>query len=170
MSNTETACSELETKLEALKNSPTLSVSEALTCVDDIIELVESDLLALESERKFEQAAALYEMITQAFETAARKVPEIELHPRVEAPLQGHFVDGDCPLRLTAELFVHGRMKMIGRIQVSAVVSGELDPLHGPPFTIRQILGLEAREKSGHLLRRILVIEIGDLRFHPGRV
>lgn len=76
MSSLETTRKELRSMLEALSASPELSINEALARMSEIVELAGADTLALEKEGRFAEAATLYGMIAEAFEIAARKVPE----------------------------------------------------------------------------------------------
>lgn len=78
MSSLETTRSKLEAVREALLAAPELSVNEALAYMSEIVEQAGDDAMALEREERFKEAATLYEMVTEAFEIAARKVPEAD--------------------------------------------------------------------------------------------
>ena len=52
---------------------------------------------------------------------AIGKVPKIQLHAGLKTPIEGHLVDGRRRF-LMPQRFVHGAMKMVGRIQMRAVV------------------------------------------------
>jgi len=77
MDGLEMTLSALKAKLEVLSASPQLSVHEALVRMNEVVELVSTETLAvLESEGRFEEAAALYGKVAEAFAIAAQKVPE----------------------------------------------------------------------------------------------
>jgi hypothetical protein len=67
-------------------------------------------------------------------DVAVGHVAEVELHARAEAPFQRHLVDGD-----RAFAAVHRRMVVIGRVEMGAVVGGDLQALHRPAFAAGQI-------------------------------
>ena len=48
---------------------------------------------------------------------AIGKMPEVELHAGLEAPVERDFVDSDCALTV-----VHGRSKVPGRIEMRRAV------------------------------------------------
>src|SRR5262249_674098 len=58
-------------------------------------------------------------------------VAEVELDAGLEAPFQRHLVDGDGALAL-----VHGRMEVIGRVEMRAVVGREADVLDRPALAV----------------------------------
>jgi hypothetical protein len=62
--------------LMTLSGLSALSVSEALAHLSEIVEQGGGDALALEQEGRFQEAAAVYEKVAQAFVEAAQKVPE----------------------------------------------------------------------------------------------
>ena len=62
---------------------------------------------------------------------AIAKMAKIQFHSRSKAPVQGDFINGACANGVTAGV-VHGGVKMVGRIQVCAVVGGELNFLQSP--------------------------------------
>ena len=98
-------------------------------------------------------------------DVAVREVAEVELHARLEAPLQRHLVDGDGALAA-----VHGGGEVPGRIEVRAVVGGDIDALHGPALAVRQLGRRQAGEERAHLRRALLVVDVGDLGLVAGRV
>ena len=52
---------------------------------------------------------------------------------------------------------------MVGRIQVGAVVGGQLDELHGPAFTVGQVAFFQAGKKGLDLFDGVFMGEIVDL-------
>ena len=58
---------------------------------------------------------------------AVLEVAEVELHPGLQAPVERDLVDGGG-----AFPFVHGRMVVPWRVDVRAVVSGEMHALNRP--------------------------------------
>jgi len=101
MSDLETTRSKLEAMLEALSAIPELAVNEAMARISEIVELAGANVLALESEGQFEDAATMYEIVAKAFETAAQKVPE-EDRQRVVS-LGDYWSLKASTVRLTAE-------------------------------------------------------------------
>src|ERR1700731_4402036 len=91
--------------------------------------------------------------ILSGHDIAVGKMPEVEFDAGLETPFERHFLDG--PGALTA---VHGRMVVIGRVQVSAVMGRELHRLHRPALTVRQILRLQAWKESEHARQALLVV------------
>ena len=79
---------------------------------------------------------------------AVRQMPEVELHPWLEAPFQRHLIDGDRRAATGNQRAVHGRMVMIGRVQMGAVMGGQADAFHRPAFAIGQISFFQPGEKS----------------------
>ncbi len=73
---------------------------------------------------------------------AVRQMAEVELHARLQAPFQRNLVDGKRPFPA-----VHGRVVVPRRVNVGAVVGGDLEHLDRPTLAIRQIGRLEAREE-----------------------
>src|SRR5262245_41843610 len=65
---------------------------------------------------------------------AIGKMPEVELHAGLEAPVERNFVDGDCALAV-----VHGRRKVPGRIEMRRAVRRKAHPLEAPAFAVRQV-------------------------------
>src|ERR1700688_197498 len=59
-------------------------------------------------------------------------------------------------------------MKMPGRIEVGAVMGGELHLLDRPALSVRQILGLQSLEELQHARQALLVIDVLD-RGMPSR-
>jgi len=100
---------------------------------------------------------------------AIGEVAEVELHAPLEAPFERHLVDGDGALFL-AQRFVHSRMKVVRRVEVSAVVSGQLHQLHRPAFSVGQILFLQAGEERRDLLESVVVAEVLNLRRKGRRI
>jgi hypothetical protein len=94
---------------------------------------------------------------------------EVQLHAGLEAPLQRHVVDGDRRL-LAAQRVVHRRVEVVGRVQVGAVVGGQVDQLHRPAFAVRKVFLLQAREERFDLLEGVLVREVLDLGRERRRV
>jgi hypothetical protein len=101
MSDLETTRSKLEAMLEALSAMPELAVNEAMARISEIVELAGANVLALEGEGQFEDAATVYEIVAKAFETAAQKVPE-EDRQRV-VWLGGYWSFKASTMRLIAE-------------------------------------------------------------------
>jgi hypothetical protein len=93
------------------------------------------------------------------------QVPEVELDARLQAPFQRHLVDGPCPLAA-----VHGRMIVVGRIEMGAVMGRELHRLHRPALSVRQIFGPEAFKESEHARQALLVIVVLNDRVDPRRI
>ena len=77
---------------------------------------------------------------------------EIQFDAGLETSIQGHLFDGDRPLAL-----IHGGMKLIGRVQMGAVVGHQPDPFDGPAFAVGQVFFFQARKKSGHVTGGILM-------------
>jgi hypothetical protein len=100
---------------------------------------------------------------------AIGKVAEVQLHARLEAPLQRDLVDRDGPL-LLPELAVHGGVEVVRRIEVRSVVRRQLHRLHGPALAIGQVLALQAGEERLHLRERGVVREVLDLRRERRRI
>jgi len=96
---------------------------------------------------------------------AVWQVAEVELDAGLEAPLQRHLVDGPGPLAA-----IHGRMEMIGRIQMGAVVGGEAHRLHRPALAVGQIVLRQASEERQHLRQALPMVDIVDGRVKAGRV
>ena len=99
------------------------------------------------------------------YDMPVRQMPEIELDARAIAPFQRHLVDGDRPLA-----FVHGGMVVIGRIDMGAVMGGDVQPLDRPALAARQILLFQARKEHHDLFGGLLVIHVLDLGQHDRRV
>jgi hypothetical protein len=76
MDSTEISPNKLETMLITLSSLSALSVSEALAHLSKIVEQGGDDALAFEQQGRFQEAAAVYEKVAQAFVEAAHKVPE----------------------------------------------------------------------------------------------
>src|ERR1700722_19560906 len=93
------------------------------------------------------------------------KMPEVELYAGLEAPLERHFVD-----RSGALPFVHRRMVVPGRVEMSAVVSRERHAFNPPSLPVRQVLLSEARKERQDLRQTLLVINVRDLGAEPGRI
>ena len=53
---------------------------------------------------------------------------------------------------------------MIRRVEMRAVMRGELDPFDRPAFAVGQLLVLQAREELADLGRGLLVVEVADAR------
>ena len=68
---------------------------------------------------------------------AVVKTSEVQFHARLEAPIERHLINSDGPLA-----FVHGRGKMIGRVEVRSIVGDELNALDCPSLAVRQVIGL----------------------------
>ena len=81
---------------------------------------------------------------------AVRLVAEIEFHAVGEAPLQRHLVDGDGALAV-----VHGRMKMIRRVEMRAVVGRDRHRLDRRAHAVRQLFRPQAGELRRQCLRRL---------------
>jgi hypothetical protein len=96
-------------------------------------------------------------------------MPEIQLHARLEAPFQGHLVNRDGWFGFATD-FVHGRVVVVGRVQMRAVVCAQLDEFHGPAFTIGQVFFFQAWKKRLDLRNGILVIKVFNFRRISGRV
>src|SRR5262249_48665379 len=62
---------------------------------------------------------------------AVRESSGIELDARLEAPFERHLVDGDRALAA-----VHGGVKMVGRVEMGAIVSHERDQLDRPALAV----------------------------------
>ena len=92
-------------------------------------------------------------------------MPEVELHARLKAPFQRHLVDG--PGALAA---VHGGMEVPGRIEMRAVVGGELHLLHRPALAVGQIFRLQPVEELQHSRQALLVIDVLDRRMPARRI
>src|SRR5210317_1811205 len=101
--------------------------------------------------------------VRRGHDVTIREMPKIQLHAGLKTPLQGHFVYGDCALS-TPRLFVHGAMKMIGSIEMGAIVRAKLHHFYGPPFSIGKILSLKTVEKLGHLFCPCIVGNVFNLR------
>src|SRR3984885_16018022 len=93
--------------------------------------------------------------ILSGHDIAVGKMPEVEFDAGLKTPFERHFLDG--PGALTA---VHGRMIVIGRVEMGAVMGGELHRLHPPALTVRPILRFEARKESKHARQALLVVVI----------
>jgi len=76
MGDLETARGKLETMLEALSAIPELTMDEALARMSEMVKLAGDSAPKLEEDGQFEEAAAIYEIVARAFETAAQKVSE----------------------------------------------------------------------------------------------
>ena len=89
---------------------------------------------------------------------AVGEMPEIELHPRLETPFERDFVDRPGALAL-----VHRGMIVPGRIEMRAVVGGELSPAR-PPNPARPADPLVFKPgKNGSMPRQaLLVIDVLD--------
>jgi hypothetical protein len=85
---------------------------------------------------------------------AVGEVAEVQLHPGLEAPVQRHLVDGDRAL-LVAQRLVHRAVEVVRRVQVRAVVGGQLHQLHRPAFAVGQVLLLQAGEEGRDLLEGV---------------
>ena len=92
-------------------------------------------------------------------------MPEVEFDAGLQAPFQRHLVDG--PGTLAA---VHGRMEVPGRIEMRAVMGGELHLLDRPALPVRQILGLQSIEELQHARQALLVIDVLDGRMAARRI
>ncbi len=68
------------------------------------------------------------------------------------------------------DLGIHGRVEVVGRIQVGAVVRRQLHHLHRPAFTIGQVLLLESGKEGLDLRKGVLVGEVLDLGREGGRI
>jgi len=90
-------------------------------------------------------------------------VAKVQFHPGLKAPLQGHIIDGGGRAFI-AQRLVHGGVKVVGRIQMRAVVGGELDHLDRPTLAIGQVLFFQAGKKRFDLFVSVLVVEVLDLR------
>jgi hypothetical protein len=93
------------------------------------------------------------------------EVTEIKFHTRLKAPFLRDLVD--CQRSLAA---VHGRMEMIRRIKVGAIVGAQLHGLNRPGLTIRQLFLLDAREEAREVRKGLPMIDIGDVRLHGRRI
>jgi hypothetical protein len=91
-------------------------------------------------------------------DVAVGLVAEVELDAGLEAPFERHLVDGDGALAL-----VHGRMEVIGRVEMRAVVGGQADVLDRPALAVGQVLLLQAGKEAGDLAGRLLMLVIADL-------
>ena len=100
---------------------------------------------------------------------AVVEMAEIELHARLEAPFQRHFVDPPGGLAAFLQRMVHRREEMPGRVQVRAVMGGDADLLDGGVFAVRQRVHADA-EIFGHGGRGVVVVQIVDLRQHVRRI
>ncbi|MCY1378262.1 hypothetical protein D9M69_658790 [compost metagenome] len=78
-------------------------------------------------------------------------------------------MDGDGRL-LLAQCLVHRRVEVIRRIEVRAVVRGQLHQLHGPAFAVGQVFFLQAGKEGLDLLEGVLVREVLDLRREGRRI
>src|ERR1700730_1566465 len=103
--------------------------------------------------------------VRRAHHITIREAAEIQLHTRLEAPIERNFIYRDG-----AASAVHGRCVMIWGIQMSAVVGDEIDPLDSPCFAIRQVLGTQSRKKLLDLRNRHLVVDVLDARPVGGRI
>ena len=71
---------------------------------------------------------------------------------------------------LLAQRLVHRRMEVVGRVEVRAVVRGQLHDLHRPAFAVGQVFLLQAgkeRQDAGYAL---VVIGIFDMRAKTRRI
>ena len=91
------------------------------------------------------------------------KMAEVEFHARLKAPVEIDFVNRDRALR-SAGTLVHRRVKVIWRVQMRAVVRAQLNRFHRPHGFVRQIRLLQAGKERLHLVKRVLMVEILDLR------
>lgn len=96
---------------------------------------------------------------------AVREMPEVELHRRLQAPLQRHLVDGYRPFAA-----VHRRCVVVGRVQMGAVVGGDPYPFDRPPLAVGKVRDGGARKERHHLRRGLPVVVVVDLREVAGRV
>ena len=86
---------------------------------------------------------------------AVGKVAEVQLHAGLEAPVQRHGVDGHRLALAAGQRRVHGAVEVVGRIQVGAVVGGQLHQLHRPAFAIGQVFLAQAAD-GGHMVGRAI--------------
>jgi len=85
--------------------------------------------------QRIADALELFVDVGGGCDIAVGKMAEVEFHPRLEAPLERHFVD-----RPGALPFVHRRMVVPGRVEMSAVVSRERHAFDRPSLPGRQVL------------------------------
>ena len=100
---------------------------------------------------------------------AVGEVPEVQLDPWLEAPLQRNFINRYRPF-FTTGLLIHGGMKVIRRIKVRAVMRTQLDKFNCPALPIGQFATFQARKKRRHLLRPDIVGDVVNVGLHCGRV
>ncbi|MNM86395.1 hypothetical protein D3C81_985460 [compost metagenome] len=94
-----------------------------------------------------------------------RHVPKVQLHPRLQAPIQRQLIDAKG--RLTA---IGGRGVMPGCIHVRAAVGGDVQSFGGPGFVARHLFELQAGEHRCHFRPALLVIHVIDLRQQRWRI
>ncbi|MNH18480.1 hypothetical protein D3C79_781830 [compost metagenome] len=89
---------------------------------------------------------------------AVRQVAKIQLHTRLQAPLQRQLIDAERPLAA-----IGGGRIMPGRIHVRTAVGGDLQPFSCPRLIARQVFLAQAREHRGHFRPALLVVHVVDL-------
>src|SRR5262245_25240826 len=95
--------------------------------------------------------------IARRGDIAVGEMSEVELDGRLQAPLDRHLVDGDG-----AFTAIHGGGEMPRRIEMRAVVGGEVDMLDRPAFTVWQVRLLESGKEFADIGRSLPMIEIVD--------
>jgi hypothetical protein len=103
--------------------------------------------------------------VSRGGDIAVGEMAEVELHPRTQAPLNRHLVDGDGALAA-----IHGRSEMPGRVEMGAAMSGQPDPLDCPALAVGKVLLAQAGEEFAHVGRGLLVVAVFDAGAITGRV
>src|SRR5262245_20984209 len=93
------------------------------------------------------------------------EVAEVEFHARLEAPFQRHLIDGDGAFAV-----VHGGGEVPGRVEVRAIVGGDVDSFHRPTLAVRQVGWAETWKEAANLRCTLPMIEVGNLRLGTRRV
>ena len=78
-------------------------------------------------------------------------------------------MDGDGTL-LVSQRLVHGAVKVVGRVQMGAVMGRQIHQLHRPAFAIGQVFLFQAGKKRLNLLESVFVGEVLDLWRESRRV
>ena len=97
------------------------------------------------------------------------KMPEIELHARLNAPIKWHFINAPGRLATRHQPFIHAAEIMIGRVNMRAVMGADLNTLNRGIFAFGQLIYANA-EILRHARRGHVVIQIFDLWQRMGRV
>ena len=103
--------------------------------------------------------------VIRGHDIAVGKMSKVEFDAGLKAPFERNLLDGPC-----AFAAIHGRMVVIGRVEMGAVMGRELHRLHRPALTVGQIARLKPRKEAEHARQALLVIVILDARIDAGRI